>query len=75
MFEKITSKLAEYLNIDKSEITKDTDIKKDLNADSLTVVELLFALEEEYGIVIDDEEIESLSTVGSLVEYIERVTA
>lgn len=72
MFEKIVDKLSEYLQVDKSRITMDTNIRTDLGADSLTVVELLFALEQEYGITIPDDVVESLETVGSLVDYLEK---
>ncbi len=73
MFEKIVDKLSEYLKVDKSKITMDTNIKTDLNADSLTVVELLFELEQEYNITIPDDVMESLETVGGLVDYLEKV--
>ena len=72
MFEKIVDKLSEYLQVDKSRITMDTNIRTDLGADSLTVVELLSALEQEYGITIPDDVVESLETVGSLVDYLEK---
>ena len=72
MFEKIVDKLSEYLQVDKSRITMDTNIRTDLGADSLTVVELLFALEQEYGITIPDDVVESLENVGSLVDYLEK---
>ena len=71
MSEKIVDKLSEYLKVDKSAITMDTNIRTDLNADSLTVVELLFALEQEYNITIPDDVVESLETVGGLVKYLE----
>ncbi len=71
MFEKITSMLSDYLKVDKSKITRDTDIKKDLKADSLLVVEMLFALEDETGITIPDEMVEELTNVGKLTDYIE----
>ena len=69
----IVDKLSEYLKVDKSKITMDTNIKTDLNADSLTVVELLFAMEQEYNITIPDEVVDSLKTVGDLVRYLETV--
>ena len=71
LFEIIVDKLSEYLNVDKSKITLDTNIKTDLNADSLTVVELLFAMEQEYNITIPDEVVDTLETVGDLVKYLE----
>ena len=73
LFDIIVDKLSEYLKVDKSKITMDTNIKTDLNADSLTVVELLFAMEQEYNITIPDEVIDSLETVGDLVRYLETV--
>ena len=71
MFERITARLSDYLKVDKSKITRDTDIKKDLKADSLLVVEMLFALEDETGITIPDEMVEELTNVGKLTDYIE----
>ena len=71
MYEKIVDMLSDYLKVDKSTITRDTDIKKDLKADSLLVVEMLFALEDETGITIPDEMVEQLTNVGALTDYIE----
>lgn len=73
LFDIIVDKLSEYLKVDKSKITMDTNIKTDLNADSLTVVELMFAMEQEYNITIPDEVVDSLETVGDLVRYLETV--
>ena len=73
MFDKVVEKLSEYLKIDKTSITRDTDIRADLNADSLVMVELLFSIEEEHGITIPDDVVASLTTVGSLVDYLETV--
>ena len=71
MYEKVTQMLAKYLKVDPSSITRDTDIRKDLNADSLLIVEMLFTLEEETGITIPDEKVEELNKVGALVDFIE----
>ncbi|MCI8413823.1 MAG: acyl carrier protein [Clostridia bacterium] len=71
MFDQVTELLAKYLKADKSAITRDTDIRKDLNADSLVIVEMLFTLEEQAGITIPDEKVEELTKVGALVDYIE----
>ncbi|MCI8596654.1 MAG: acyl carrier protein [Clostridia bacterium] len=71
MFEKVTEMLAKYLKADKSAITRDTDIRADLNADSLVIVEMLFTLEEETGITIPDEKVEELTRVGALCDFIE----
>ena len=73
LFDIIVDKLSEYLKVDKSKITMDTNIKTDLNADSLTVVELLFAMEQEYDITIPDDVVDGLETVGDLVKYPETV--
>ena len=73
LFDIIVDKLSEYLKVDKSKITMDTNIKTDLNADSLTVVELLFAMEHEYDITIPDDVVDGLETVGDLVKYLETV--
>ena len=71
MFEKVSEMLSKYLKVDKSTITRDTDIREDLNADSLVIVEMLFTLEEEMGITIPDEKVEELTKVGALCDYIE----
>ena len=72
MFEKITEMLSKYLKVEKSAITRDTDIRDDLKADSRVVVEMLFALEEETGITIPDEMVEQLTKVGALSDYLEK---
>ena len=71
VFEKIVAMLADQLGADESDITMDTNIAKDLGADSLDVVELLMAIDDEFGIEIPDEEIENIKTIGDLVEYIQ----
>ena len=70
-FDKIKSILAEQLDADIDQMTMDTDIAKDLGADSLDVVELLMSIEDEFSVEIPDEEIENIKTIGELVEYIE----
>ena len=69
--EKISSLIAEQLGIEKDKITPDSEIVKDLGADSLDVVEMLMSIEDEFEIEIPDEKIESLKTVGQVVAYIE----
>lgn len=71
VFERITEILAEQLDADKEEISLDTKIAEDLGADSLDVVEMLMAVEDEFELEIPDEEIENLKTVGDVVEYIQ----
>ena len=70
-FDKIKTILAEQLDVDADTLTMETDIAKDLNADSLDVVEILMSIEDECSVEIPDEEIENIKTIGDLVEYIE----
>ena len=71
VFEKMKNILAEQLDADADSITLETDIQDDLGADSLDVVEMLMSIEDEFEIEIPDEKIESLKTVGQVVEYIQ----
>ncbi len=70
-FDKIKEILADQLDADIDDMTMNTDIAKDLGADSLDVVELLMSIEDEFSVEIPDEEIENIKTIGELVEYIE----
>jgi len=70
IFEKVVEKVAEQLGIDAEEVSMESSFIDDLGADSLDIVELLMALEEEFDIEIPDEEAEKLSSVGDVVEYI-----
>ncbi len=73
MLEKIQAMLAEALNISIDKVTPDAKIVDDLGADSLDVVELLSQLEEEYGIIIPDDEAENLVTVADVAKAIEQL--
>ncbi len=70
MEEKIISIIAEQLSVSEAEIKMDSSFAGDLGADSLDLFELVSALEEEYGIEIPTEELETLTTVGSVVNYL-----
>jgi len=70
IFEKVQEKVVEQLGIDAEEVSMESSFIDDLGADSLDIVELLMALEEEFDIEIPDEEAEKLSSVGDVVEYI-----
>ena len=71
IFEKIRDLLAEQLNIPADSITPESDIIDDLEADSLTVLDMVMTLEDEFDIEIPDEDVEKLRTVGSVVSYVE----
>jgi len=73
VFGKIRSIVVDQLGVEEEEVTMETSFE-DLNADSLDVVELIMALEEEFGIEIPDEDAEKLTTVGAAVEYIKEKT-
>ena len=70
MLEKMKELIAEQLNADADTITLETSFKEDLGADSLDLFELIMALEEEYSVEIPQEDLESLITVGDVVEYL-----
>lgn len=70
MFEKVRQIIIEQLGIEESEITMESSFIDDLGADSLDIVELIMALEEEFNLEIPDEEAEKIATVGDVVEYI-----
>ncbi|AJA48148.1 acyl carrier protein [Clostridium pasteurianum DSM 525 = ATCC 6013] len=74
MFEKVKSIIADQLGLDASEITMESSFVDDLGADSLDIVELIMALEEEFDIEFPDEDAEKVSTVGDVVEYIKAHT-
>ncbi|MBQ8998469.1 MAG: acyl carrier protein [Clostridium sp.] len=72
MFEKVKSIIADQLGIDDLDtITMETSLVEDLEADSLDAVEVIMALEDEFGIEIPDEDAENFKTIGDLYKYIE----
>jgi acyl carrier protein len=73
MLEKIQAMLAEALNLPLEKVTPDSKIVEDLGADSLDVVELLSTLEDEYGVMIPDEEVETLVTVADVAAVLEKL--
>lgn len=70
-FEKIRDIIVEQLQIEEDEIAMETDLMKDLSADSLDAVEIIMAIEDEWGIEIPDEDAEKIRTVADLVNYVE----
>ena len=73
MFEKIREMIAENLNIDINTITEEASFKEDLGVDSLDLFELVMALEEEFGVEIPTEDLETLTTVGAVAKYVEEL--
>ncbi len=71
VFEKVQKIIAEGLNISLDKITMDTHLVDDLGADSLDAVELIMALEDEFGIEVDDDSAQNMKYVKDLVNYIE----
>jgi acyl carrier protein len=68
---KVIDIIAETLDIDKSEISMKTNLIKDLDIESLDLVDLVGAFEEEFGVEIADKDIKDIQTVADIVEYIE----
>ena len=71
VFDRICELLSEQLGVDAADITADSQLVADLGADSLDVVELVTTLEDEYNIVILDDDLRESLTVGEIVAYIE----
>ena len=69
--ERVKKVIEEQLSVNQDQITRDASFIDDLGADSLDTVELVMALEEEFGIEIPDEEAEKITKVGEAIDYIE----
>ena len=70
-FDTIRDIIVEQLNVEESMVTEDTNLMKDLEADSIDAVEIIMAIEEQFDIEIPDDEAEKFQTVGDLVEYVD----
>jgi acyl carrier protein len=70
MLEKMQEIIAEQLNVETSKITAESSFKKDLGADSLDLFELVMALEDEYSVEIPSEDLEKLTTVWQVMDYL-----
>jgi len=70
-FDRVKAIVVEQLGVDAAQVTPQSKFVEDLGADSLDVVELVMALEEEFDIEIPDEDAEKIATVGEAVKYIE----
>ncbi len=72
IFEKLRSIIVEQLGAKESEITPEAHFADDLGADSLDIVEMVMAVEEEFGIQVSDDEAESLEKVQDVIKFIEQ---
>lgn len=70
MFERMKPIIAEQLSVDEDQIKETSNFKEDLGADSLDLFELVMALEEEFGVEIPSEDLESIATVNDVIEYL-----
>ncbi len=70
-YDKLKKMVADRLHVSEDEITPDSKFVEDLNADSLEVVELVMALEDEFGVSIPDEDAEQMVTVKDAMDYIQ----
>ena len=70
VFDKVKAIIVDQLGVDEDAVTMESSFLEDLGADSLDIVELIMALEEEFDLEIPDEEAEKITTVGDAVNYI-----
>lgn len=71
VFDRVRKVICEQLSVTESEVSNDKRFQEDLNADSLDVVELIMALEEEFSIEIPDDDVTNMKSVGDVVGYVE----
>ncbi|MGZ0185263.1 MAG: acyl carrier protein [Acidimicrobiales bacterium] len=69
-FERFTKCAVEVLSVDAAKITKEASFADDLDADSLDLVELIMSLEEEFGVTVEEEELEGITTIGGAYDLI-----
>lgn len=72
MFEKVKAIIVNELGVDEAKVTLDAKLSEDLGADSLDAVELIMAIEDEFGIEINDEAAQQISKVSDIVAYLEK---
>lgn len=71
-FEQVKGMLVEKLGVSEDKVTLESEIIKDLGADSLDLVEMLLSLEETFGVTVTDEQTESIKTVKDIVDIIDK---
>jgi len=70
VFTKVTALMSKHFDVPADSITDNTNLKDDLQADSIKVMELVLDMEDEFDIEVSDEEAEKISTVGEIVDYL-----
>ncbi len=73
IFDKIKDIIVDQLGVEDEAVSMETHLMKDLEADSLDAVEIIMAIEDEFGMEIPDEDAEKFQTVGDIVKYVEDV--
>lgn len=73
VYDKVIEIIANQFDVERDTLSADTDFMEDLKADSLDVVELIMALEDEYGIEVPDDKLENVKTIGDVVAFLEEV--
>ncbi|HKY15337.1 MAG TPA: acyl carrier protein [Microthrixaceae bacterium] len=70
LFDRFTKCAVDVLSVDQSKVTKEASFAEDLDADSLDLVELVMALEEEFDVTIDEDELQGITTVGAAYDLL-----
>ncbi len=71
LVERVNLIITDQLGVEKDALSAEANLLDDLGADSLDVVELVMALEEEFGIEVPDDDVENIRTIGDIVQYLE----
>lgn len=73
--EKIFDIIVEQFNVERDNISLETSFKNDLNADSLDLVEMIMALEDEFNLELEDESVEDINTINDVIVHIDKLTS
>ncbi len=71
-FDKVRQIIAEHLGIDENTITENSKVIADLGADSLDIVELVMTIEDEFGVTVEEDDLQKIVTVGDIVNLIDK---
>ena len=74
MFEKIRDVISDKIGIDKEKITMESSFVGDLNIDSISMIDLIMELEDEYGIEFDEDQADSIKTIADVIDYINKIS-